>query len=323
MKIDLVVPYVDSTDPVWQKIFFNAKLKAGHNIGEAGDTSRFRSQGDFFRYFFRSIEKNMPWINNVFLIVQSNSQIPVWLDTSKVKIVLHDQFIPKKYLPTFNSGTIEMFLQNIPELSEYFIYANDDIYALKGLSVDNFFSNNKCVFNYLWDSDISKNDWRKMCQNNYDLIYGTNKAIPYARLDHEFRPYIKSKMQECYKTYKNQIEKSISAFREPKNLTVYLYSLYLLKNNLQKNSPLKIGYLCSKSDSNTLTYNFSTKDTICLNDTSNTINIYTNKVIRSFFWSQFSSKSKYELYDTNNLKEILKKIDNKKADGRPDTYLYF
>lgn len=45
-----------------------------------------------------------------------------------IKYVFHDQFIPKKYLPTFSSTVIETFLHYIPGLSENFIYMNDDVY---------------------------------------------------------------------------------------------------------------------------------------------------------------------------------------------------
>ena len=70
-------------------------------------------------------------------------------------------------------------------------------------------------------------------------------------------------------------------------------------------------------------------NTICLNDTSNTTNIYVNKTVCSFFWQQFSTKSKYELYDTDNLQEtatLIPKEEKKKdihADGQANTYLYF
>jgi hypothetical protein len=38
----------------------------------------------------------------------------------------HTSIIENKYLPTFNSSAIESYLHNIPNLSEIFLYNNDD-----------------------------------------------------------------------------------------------------------------------------------------------------------------------------------------------------
>lgn len=144
-KIDFVVPYVDSDDPKWRKLF--NQYNCGKNIREGVNAeNRFRGQGEFFRYFFRGLEANLSWINNVFLLVQSESQVPYWINRDKVIIVTHDQFIPEEYLPTFNSCTIEMFLGNIPGLSEQFIYANDDIFILGALNPADFFGNKSLLF---------------------------------------------------------------------------------------------------------------------------------------------------------------------------------
>jgi len=56
------------------------------------------------------------------------SQVPYWLDTSKVKVVLHKDFIDSSFLPTFNSQSIELYLFKIANLSSTFIYFNDDYF---------------------------------------------------------------------------------------------------------------------------------------------------------------------------------------------------
>lgn len=52
LKIDLVVPYVDCSDPFWQETAKNNNISI--------DLNRFRGQGSFFKYFFRCIDKNLP-----------------------------------------------------------------------------------------------------------------------------------------------------------------------------------------------------------------------------------------------------------------------
>ena len=139
MNIDYVIPYVDGNDEEWLNLYMQNKHlnPNGSNIVEV--KKRF-SPNILFKYQFRGIEKFAPWINRVHLLVQSKSQIPRWINTDNVHIVYHDQFIPKEFLPTYNSGTIECFLQNIPELATLFIYANDDTYILNKITPTNFFN---------------------------------------------------------------------------------------------------------------------------------------------------------------------------------------
>ena len=115
ISVDLVVPYVDSSDLNWQKLF----NEYNPHVNEEGvdAANRFRGQGSFFKYFFRCVDKNLFWINKIHLLVQSESQVPYWINRDKVHVVFHKDFIPEEYLPTFNSTTIEMFLWNIPGLS--------------------------------------------------------------------------------------------------------------------------------------------------------------------------------------------------------------
>ena len=58
-KIDLVVPYVDAADPQWQ-VLYNQYNPLRENEEQINAISRFRGQGDFFKYFFRCLDKNLP-----------------------------------------------------------------------------------------------------------------------------------------------------------------------------------------------------------------------------------------------------------------------
>ena len=101
---------------------------------------RFREM-NIFRYWFRAVERYAPWVNKVFLV--TNGKFPDWINPDNPKLVLvkHEDYIPEEYLPTFNSCTIELHLHRIKDLSEHFVYFNDDI-MLNGLvSPDYFFKN--------------------------------------------------------------------------------------------------------------------------------------------------------------------------------------
>ena len=48
--------------------------------------------------------------------------------------------MPAQCLPCFNSSLIEKFLYKIPDLSEHFLYANDDMYMNKTVTANDFFT---------------------------------------------------------------------------------------------------------------------------------------------------------------------------------------
>ena len=78
--IDFVVTWLDSTDSEWQKEYSLYK-------GEKYDptSARFRNW-DYFRYWFRAVEKNAPWVRKVFLV--TNGKFPDWINPNCKKLTL-------------------------------------------------------------------------------------------------------------------------------------------------------------------------------------------------------------------------------------------
>ena len=107
---------------------------------EIDGKQRYRDYG-IFNYWFRMIEKNAPWVNNVYLI--TNGQKPDWLNLEhpKLKLVTHREFMPKEYLPTYNSAAIELNLHRIEGLSENYLYFNDDMYLIRDSQPSDFYKN--------------------------------------------------------------------------------------------------------------------------------------------------------------------------------------
>uniref|UniRef100_A0A1A9ZVK5 LNR domain-containing protein n=1 Tax=Glossina pallidipes TaxID=7398 RepID=A0A1A9ZVK5_GLOPL len=118
--IDVVYTWVNGTDP----FFINNIVKFDPNY----DVTRFDDKNEL-RYSLRSLEKYAPWIRHVYII--TNGQIPYWLDLSneRVTVVPHELLTPyPNWLPTFSSSAIETFIHRIPNLSQRFLYLNDDIF---------------------------------------------------------------------------------------------------------------------------------------------------------------------------------------------------
>ena len=136
--IDIVLPWVDPNDPAWQAE--KRKYEKTVNSEEDARDIRYRDW-DNLKYVFRSIEQCAPWIRKVHFV--TCGQIPEWMNTDnpKLHIVNHKDYIPEEYLPTFSSHVIEINMHKIPDLSEHFIYFNDDIFFLRRVKPSDFFRN--------------------------------------------------------------------------------------------------------------------------------------------------------------------------------------
>ncbi|MDO5131368.1 MAG: Stealth CR1 domain-containing protein [Eubacteriales bacterium] len=137
-KIDIVIPWVDPGDPVWQKD--KAKYSGTVTMEEDDRDIRYRDW-DNLQYVFRSIDKYAPWVNKVHFITYGH--LPKWLNTDcpKLHIVRHEDYIPAEYLPVFSSHVIELNMNRIEGLSEQFIYFNDDIFLIRPVKPEDFFRN--------------------------------------------------------------------------------------------------------------------------------------------------------------------------------------
>ena len=133
-KTDLVVTWVDGQDPQWQEKY---REFAGDEIE---DFYLYRDWG-WMRYWFRCVEKNLPWIRSIHFVTWGH--LPAWLDTDhpKLHVVKHQDFIPSEYLPTFSSHTIEWNLHRIEGLSDQFILCNDDMLFLGPMEESFYFQN--------------------------------------------------------------------------------------------------------------------------------------------------------------------------------------
>lgn len=133
-SIDFVITWVDGSDPAWRK------QKAEYSGTSLDDDSEERyREWDLLRYWFRGVEKFAPWVRKIHFVTWGH--LPGWLDTSnpKLHIVRHEDYIPKEYLPTFNSTVIELFFHKIEGLSEHFVYFNDDMFLIRSIRPELFF----------------------------------------------------------------------------------------------------------------------------------------------------------------------------------------
>lgn len=170
-KIDFVIPWVDGNDPKW--IEEKNKYCTEKNDKKNGE-NRYRDMG-ILKYWFRAVEKYASWVNKIYFITWGH--IPEWLNTENKKIVVvnHKDYIPHEYLPTFSSHVIELNIHRIKDLSEKFVYFNDDMFINDYMSKEDFFKNNLPREYAILNPIIPTTDFEhivlndiKVINNNYD-----------------------------------------------------------------------------------------------------------------------------------------------------------
>lgn len=135
--MDFVIFWVDGSDPAWLAAWQRAK-KAEARGGDDVSPIRIRYWRNL-HYWFRAAERFAPWVRRIHLVTWGH--LPDWLrrDHPRLRIVRHEEFIPKEYLPTFNSLTIGMNLHRIEGLSERFVVFNDDMFLTRPCRPEDFF----------------------------------------------------------------------------------------------------------------------------------------------------------------------------------------
>lgn len=156
-EIDFVITWVDGNDPAWKRQR-NLAAQASEQIQKTDNRKERYRDWNNLQYWFRGVEQFAPWVRKVHFVTWGH--IPDWLNTahSKLNIVRHDEFIPKDFLPTFNSHTIEWNFHRIKGLSENFVYFNDDIFFIDKIKETDFFQNGKPVDMLAFQPDVANID---------------------------------------------------------------------------------------------------------------------------------------------------------------------
>ena len=155
--IDFVITWVDGNDPAWQAEKDRVVQESGQERKTDRRKERYRDW-DNLQYWFRGVEQYAPWVRKIHFVTWGH--LPEWLNTDhpKLNIVRHEDFIPDEFRPTFNSHTIEWNFHRISDLSENFLYFNDDMFILKNIAPTDFFRNGYPVDMLALQPDVANVD---------------------------------------------------------------------------------------------------------------------------------------------------------------------
>ena len=244
-KLDFVITWVNSSDEKWKKSFSKDYQDSKLFPCDSMTVNRYRSQINELKYSLRSIQASCrDLINRIFIVIHDDQTMPEWLIENDKLIVIRHSTIMEGNI-SYNSLAIESYLGNIPDISENFVYLNDDIWLLGNWKITDFINNKKLVF-YTEDNEkgrIIKNDHgsHQYAWNNIHKLL--NKLYP--ETINNFRPVLSHAPYILSKTSFNEhynlpeiIETKKSKFRNYTDVGVACgfqqYSNYYKNKAIQK-----------------------------------------------------------------------------------------
>ena len=147
-KIDFVIAWVDGNDVKHR--LKRQQFQPAHIVKGAAEDTRFASNNEIY-FAIASILKYVPYLGTIYIITdeQQPAHIHEFVEqglcaSEQIKVIDHKTIFAghEQDLPTFNSLSIETMLWNIPNLSKYFIYLNDDFFFNAPSELDDFLVEN-------------------------------------------------------------------------------------------------------------------------------------------------------------------------------------
>ena len=242
LTIDAVILWVDGNDE-------NHKQKILPYILDEKriKSKKFRTRYDQvneIKYTIDSILKFAPYINRIHIV--TDNQIPEFLKNNtkyqdKITVVDHTTVFNgyEMYLPTFNCRPIETCMHRIPDLSEHFIYFNDDFFLINPTVPEDFFCEGLPVLRGKWlkfDEHIFYKKFKKpktghkTAQQNAAKLAGFKS---YYNFKHTPHPLRKSTFFNYFEEHPSHFEKNIkNKFRNDQQFTPQGLANHLeIKNN--------------------------------------------------------------------------------------------
>ena len=246
-KIDAVITWVDGSEPSYQR-----KLK--EYLSDDKTLKRQYLQANEINLCIASIVKYAPFIRKIFIVTDKQSpnidKVKHIVSTEKIEIVDHEEIFRnnKEFLPTFNIRSIDALLFKIKDLSEKFIYFNDDMFLVKETKPEDWFLDEKAVLTGNWTKTYNRQPIKTISEKIKNLLKSRpsfnaaqSKAANIAGFQKRYfksyhcgRPQIKSIIKDFYDQNPEKLVNQIKyKFRDSRQYMPYSLCWHLLiKKNL-------------------------------------------------------------------------------------------
>ena len=241
-KIDAVITWVDGSEPNYQR-----KLK--EHLSNNDTIKRQYLQANEINLCVASIVKYAPFIRKIFIVTDKQSpnldSVKHIVSKEKIEIVDHEEIFRDniEFLPTFNIRSIDALLFKIKDLSEKFIYFNDDMFLVKKTNPEDWFVGDKAVLTGNWVKTYNKKPIKIISQKiksffnmrpsfNASQSKAANIAgfnSKYFKSYHCGRPQIKSVIKDFYNKNPEKLVDQIKyKFRDDRQYMPYSLCWHLL-----------------------------------------------------------------------------------------------
>jgi hypothetical protein len=194
------------------------------------------------------LAQSAPFIRRVYIVV--DNQLPPVHDLVnlpfELKVINHSDFMPAEFLPTYSSRALTANLHRIADLSEKFLYLNDDVFIAKHAKPSDWFDQDKIVLRYTDTSmpareSLSSDEvvynarWRTL-----DLAKSCQWPIIEGMPQHGAHPFLKSALQVLWNEFPDDMQRvSASRVRTADGLLPeWLHNFYV---NSQGNARIESG----------------------------------------------------------------------------------
>ncbi len=246
-KIDAVITWVDGSDP-------NYKIKLEENLKNKKIINRQYTQANEIDFCVASIIKFAPFVRKIFIVTDKQkpkfSGIRHMVSLEKIEIIDHEEIFRDNLdcMPSFNIRSIDALLFKIKNLSDKFIYFNDDMFLIKETTKEDWFKYNKAVLTGSWAKTYNKQLIKTISHKIKNLLNirpsfnaAQSKAANivgfhnrYFKSFHCGRPQIKSVIKDFYDKNPQRLTNQIRyKFRDGRQYMPYSLCWHLLiKENL-------------------------------------------------------------------------------------------
>ena len=246
-KIDAVITWVDGAEPKYQdklKKYLKGRKTLKHQYFQANEIN----------FCIASIIKYAPFIRKIFIVTDYQfpnlDNIKSLVSLNKIEVIDHKEIFRdhKDCLPTFNIRSIDAVLFKIKNLSNKFIYFNDDMFLIKETFKEDWFSDDKAVLTGSWAKTYNKqliktisHKIKKLLNKRPSFNAAQSKAAnivgfhnKYFKSYHCGRPQIKSVIKDFYDKNPQRLTNQIRhKFRDDRQYMPYSLCWHLLiKQNL-------------------------------------------------------------------------------------------
>ncbi len=246
-KIDAVITWVDGSEP-------NYKLKLEENLKNKKIIISQYTQANEIDFCVASIIKFAPFVRKIFIVTDKQkpkfSRIRHMVSLEKIEIIDHEEIFRDNLdcMPSFNIRSIDALLFKIKNLSDKFIYFNDDMFLIKETTKEDWFKDNKAILTGSWAKTYNKQLIKTISHKIKNLLNirpsfnaAQSKAAnivgfhnKYFKSFHCGRPQIKSVIKDFYDKNPQRLTNQIRyKFRDGRQYMPYSLCWHLLiKENL-------------------------------------------------------------------------------------------